>query len=106
MDIDRDNENNQKRLTATALGYDPEHDDAPVVVASGRGKIAEQIINTARENHVPIHSDPMLAESLGRINVNQAIPPDLYIVVAEIFAYIYRIQTQNTRQTGILKNGK
>jgi flagellar biosynthesis protein len=106
MDTIHDNEENQKRKTATALGYDPDHDGAPVVVASGRGKIAEQIIAAARENNIPIHSDPSLAESLGRVNINQAIPPELYIVVAEIFAYIYRIKAQQIRQKGITTNGK
>jgi flagellar biosynthesis protein len=106
MDAIHDNEENQKRKTATALGYDPDHDGAPVVVASGRGKIAEQIIAAARENNIPIHSDPSLAESLGRVNINQAIPPELYIVVAEIFAYIYRIKAKQIRQKGITTNGK
>ncbi len=100
MNVIQENEENQKRISATALGYDPDHDDAPVVVASGRGKIAEEIIAAARKNNVPIHSDPILAESLGRVNINQAIPPELYIVVAEIFAYIYRIKAQQINQKG------
>lgn len=106
MDTIPGNEDNQKRLSATALGYDPDHDNAPMVVASGRGKIAEEIIAAARKNNIPIHSDPVLAESLGRVNINQAIPPELYIVVAEIFAYIYRIKAQQSNQKGITTNGK
>ena len=94
------------RISATALGYDPDRDNAPVVIASGRGKIAEAILTAARENNIPIHPDPILAETLSRVNVNQAIPPELYIVVAEIFAYIYRIQTQHTIQREITTNGK
>ncbi len=94
------------RIIATALGYDPDHDNAPVVIASGRGKIAEAILTTAREHNIPIHPDPILAESLSRVNVNQAIPPELYIVVAEIFAYIYRVQTQHKIQREIITNGK
>ena len=106
MDPKLENEENYKRLTATALGYDPDHDNAPVVIASGHGKIAEEIIASARENNIPIHSDPILADSLGRVNINQAIPPELYIVVAEIFAYIYRIKSRQSKQTGITTNGK
>jgi flagellar biosynthesis protein len=97
---------NRNRKFATALGYDPDRDNAPVVIASGRGKIAEAIITAARNHNIPIHPDPILAESLSRVNVNQAIPPELYIVVAEIFAYIYRIQTQHTIQREITTNGK
>lgn len=96
----------QQRLSATALGYDPEKDNAPVVLASGRGKIAEDILKAARENNIPIHADPALAESLGKVNINQSIPPELYIVVAEIFAYIYRIQAQKNSLKENLTNGK
>jgi|WetSurMetagenome_2_1015567.scaffolds.fasta_scaffold56068_3 flagellar biosynthesis protein len=94
------------RISATALGYDPDRDNAPVVIASGRGKIAEAIILAARDHNIPILPDPILAESLSRVNVNQAIPPELYIVVAEIFAYVYRIQTQHSLQRELTTNGK
>lgn len=80
------------RKTATALGYNPDSDTAPVVLASGRGKIAEQIIDIARSNQIPIHEDPLLASTLSRININDVIPPELYTVVAQVFAYIYRIR--------------
>jgi flagellar biosynthesis protein len=80
------------RKTATALGYTPESDSAPVVLASGRGRIAEQIIEIARVNQVPIHEDPLLASTLSKININDVIPPELYTVVAQVFAYIYRIR--------------
>jgi flagellar biosynthesis protein len=89
-----------QRLTATALGYDPDNDVAPVVLASGRGKIAEQIIDIAKENNVPIHEDLVLANTLSRINVNQVIPPELYTVVAQVFAYIYRVQKHISNITG------
>lgn len=95
-----------KRLSATALGYDPDRDNAPVVIASGRGKIAEEILAAARQNDIPIHSDPILAETLSRVNINQAIPPELYIVVAEIFAYIYRIRENHYKKSEILINGR
>jgi flagellar biosynthesis protein len=95
-----------QRISAIALGYDPDRDNAPAVIASGRGKIAEAIITAARDHNIPIHPDPVLTESLSRVNVNQAIPPELYIVVAEIFAYIYRIQTQHAKQKEIIINGK
>jgi flagellar biosynthesis protein len=81
-----------QRKTATALGYNPDKDTAPVVLASGRGKIAEQIIDIARANQIPVHEDPLLASTLSKININDVIPPELYTVVAQVFAYIYRIR--------------
>ena len=82
----------RSELQATALGYDPESDVAPRVLASGRGKIAQQIINIAMENGIPLREDPILAAALSNININEEIPPELYAVVAEIFAYLFRIR--------------
>lgn len=82
----------KKRQTAAAVSYDPASDSAPKVVASGQGKMAEQIITLAKENGIPIREDPLLADALSRININEVIPPELYAVVAEILAYIFRIR--------------
>jgi len=84
------------RKSATALGYDPEKENAPRVLASGRGFVAEQIIATARANGIPIREDPLLAEVLSRVNIDQEIPPELYALVAEVLAYIYRLQGKST----------
>lgn len=80
---------------ATALGYDPQKDPAPRVLASGRGLIAEQIIALAKENNIPIREDPVLAATLATLDINETIPPELYSVVAEVLAYIYRIRQKN-----------
>jgi flagellar biosynthesis protein len=85
-------ESEHRRLRATALGYDPEKDQAPRVLASGQGKIAEQIIALAQQNGVPIREDPVLAMALSGVDINAEIPPELYTVVAQILAYIYRIR--------------
>jgi len=82
----------KNRLTATAIGYNPEADEAPIVLASGHGKIAEKIITIAKANQIPMHEDSLLAETLAKININQAIPPELYLVIAQIFAYIQRVR--------------
>jgi flagellar biosynthesis protein len=81
---------NQKR--ATALGYDAETDVAPRVLAIGRGVIADQIVAIAKANGIPIHEDPVLVEALSNVQINQAIPVELYEIVAEILAYIYRLK--------------
>jgi flagellar biosynthesis protein len=89
-----------ERITATAIGYQPDVDSAPVVLASGRGKIAEQILEIARVNQIPIHEDELLAETLSQISINDVIPPELYHVVAQIFAYIYRVQKDYSNRLG------
>lgn len=72
---------------AIALEYDPA-DDAPRVVASGKGSLAEKIIEKAKESEVPIHRDDKLADTLSRLEIGDAIPPELYEVVAEILIFV------------------
>lgn len=84
----------QGRNTAAALQYSTENDGAPKVVASGQGQIAEKIIELAKANGIPIHEDPVLAASLAMVNIGEEIPPELYRVVAEVLAYIYRVSGQ------------
>ncbi len=76
---------------ATALQYEPGVDAAPRVVASGQWKMAEQILALAREHNIPLYDDPLLAAALSTINIGDEIPPELYLVVAEVLAYIYRV---------------
>lgn len=80
---------------AVALGYEPSKDDAPRVLATGKKKIAEQIIAIAKQNGIPIREDPVLTAALMEIDINQTIPPELYRVVAEVLSYIYRIQQKS-----------
>ena len=82
--------------SATALGYDPEKDAAPVVLASGKGETAERIIALAQEYGIPIREDPVLAAALETVDINQTIPVELYSVVAEVLAYVYRIRSKYT----------
>jgi flagellar biosynthesis protein len=82
-------------LTATALQYDAERDSAPRVIASGQRKIAEQILAEARKHNIPIHEDPALTAALASVNLGSEIPPELYPVIAEVLAYIYRITNKH-----------
>ena len=84
------------RKEAIALSYDPEVSDAPKVIAKGKGKIAENILERAQEHNIPVQEDPSLLELLGQLNVNETIPEELYQAVSEVFAYIYRLD----RETG------
>ena len=77
----------KKVKQAIALEYDPS-DDAPRVVASGKGILAEKIIEKAQESSVPIHRDDKLADTLSRLDIGEMIPPELYEVVAEILVFV------------------
>ncbi len=73
--------------TAVALEYEP-GDQAPKVVASGQGHIADRIIATAKEADVPVHKDEKLAKSLSLLDIGEYIPPELYSIVAEVLIYV------------------
>ncbi len=80
-------EKKNKVKTAVALEYDP-NDAAPKVIATGRGIIAEKIIEKAQEADVPIHKDDKLADTLSRLEIGEMIPPELYEAVAEILLFV------------------
>ena len=79
------------RLQAVALHYDRDPEATPKVVAMGRGDLAQQIIAAAEAAGVDIVQDPDLLEVLGRVPVGEDIPAELFQAVAEILAFIYRI---------------
>ncbi|MBP5609629.1 MAG: EscU/YscU/HrcU family type III secretion system export apparatus switch protein [Lachnospiraceae bacterium] len=81
------NDSKPKKRTAVALEYDPV-DSAPKVIASGTGRIADKIIEKAKEAKVPVHKDSKLADTLSRLEIGEMIPPELYEVVAEILVFV------------------
>lgn len=89
--IPRPAEGETKPLAATALQYQPEADRAPRVVASGQRKVAEQILAEAKKHNIAIYEDTALSLALSAVNLGEEIPPELYQVVAQVLAYIYRI---------------
>lgn len=78
--------------SAVALAYS-QTDAAPRVVAKGRGLVAEQIIARAKEHGVYVHESPELVSLLLQIDLDQRIPPQLYVAVAELLAWIYRLES-------------
>lgn len=76
---------------AIALAYS-QTDAAPRVVAKGKGLIAEQIIARAREHGVYVHESPELVALLTQVDLDEHIPPQLYIAIAELLAWLYRIE--------------
>ncbi|MEH7122873.1 EscU/YscU/HrcU family type III secretion system export apparatus switch protein [Bacillus sp. JJ1773] len=83
-------QNNVHRKEAVALTYDKNGVDAPYVSAKGKGLIAESILAKASEHDIPVQEDPSLLELLGKLNINEQIPEELYEAVAEVFAFIYK----------------
>ena len=85
--MDEKDEKRKKPKQAIALEYDPS-EDAPKVIASGTGVLAEKIIEKAKEAAVPVHRDDKLADTLSRLEIGEMIPPELYEVVAEILVFV------------------
>ncbi|MNB64195.1 Flagellar biosynthetic protein FlhB [compost metagenome] len=75
---------------AVALKYTPGETDAPVVVAKGRGYVADEILKRAKESGVTVQEDAALVEVLSKLDLDQQIPPELYQLVAEILSYVYQ----------------
>src|SRR3954467_15354455 len=89
-------EDSQAPKRATALRYS-EGSDAPEVVATGRGEIARRILDAAEEAGVPVRRDPALVEALGKLDVGQSIPQDLYVAVAEALVWAYKLDARASR---------
>ena len=84
----------KKKVRAVALKYESEKDSAPRVVAKGREFIAEKIIETAKAHNVPLYQDKSLVQVLEALDIDTEIPPELYRAVAEVLAFIYRLNAK------------
>lgn len=76
---------------AAALGYLPGNDQAPRVIASGRGEVARSIMRIAKENGVPFYSDEELVNSLLKLRLDAEVPVQLYEAIAHVLAYVYSL---------------
>lgn len=81
----------EKAREAIALAYS-QTDAAPRVVAKGKGVIAQQIIAKAKEHGVYVHESPELVALLTQVDIDEHIPPQLYMAVAELLAWLYRLE--------------
>lgn len=84
--------------SAVALAYGGD-DFAPRVVAKGRGAIADEIIRRAREAGIFVHESREMVSLLMRVDLDSRIPPELYVVVAELLAWLYRTDRAQPRHT-------
>ena len=87
-----------ERKTAVALSYDV-GDTAPKILATGKGYVAEKMIEVAKQEKVPLHKDEKLAKTLSKLEIGDYIPKELYGVVAEILVFVDRVE-------GVKKRGK
>lgn len=79
----------EKQKSAVAVKYRPGLDNAPKVLAKGKGKIAEKIIEIAREHNIYTHSDSDLVEILCQLDLGEEIPAEVYVIVAELLTFVY-----------------
>ena len=84
----------KKKAKAVALKYEVEKDSAPRVVAKGRDFIADKIIETAKAHNVPLYEDINLVQVLEALDLDTEIPAELYRAVAEVLAFIYRLNAK------------
>lgn len=94
-----DKKDDKKVKQAVAIEYDPT-DMAPKIVATGKGKVAEKIIEKAKESDVPIHEDAKLAGTLSKLDIGDYIPPELYEVVAEILVFVDKMEKLRSKLGG------
>ena len=94
----------EQRKSAVALSYQP-HDTAPRVVAKGNGELARRIIAAAKENHVYVHESPELLSLLMRLDLDSYIPPQLYLVIAELLAWLYHLEADCVRSNTSVQRG-
>jgi flagellar biosynthesis protein len=79
---------------AVALRYVPALDRAPKVTAKGSGLLAQKIIELAKKHGISIKEDPVLIQILSQLDFYQEIPPSIYVVVAEILAFVYSVNNR------------
>ncbi|SDT85782.1 EscU/YscU/HrcU family type III secretion system export apparatus switch protein [Desulfobacula phenolica] len=79
---------------AIALKYDRETNSAPKVTAKGKGKVAQKIIDLAKQHDIPIKDDPDLIEVLSSLEIDEEIPSEIYVAVAELLAFVYSMNSK------------
>jgi flagellar biosynthesis protein len=86
----------EKPKTVIALKYEP--GETPRVTAKGEGEIAEHILALAREHDIDIEENPLLAQALSQVEIDEEIPPELYVAVAEIISFVLQCSTPRSRK--------
>jgi len=85
----------KKEQKAVALQYDAQINNAPTVIAKGKGRLAEKIIEMAEQKKIHIHHDESLANILLQLDILEEIPSELYQIIAQVFMFIYELDQKN-----------
>ena len=88
---------------AVALRYDVDRDKAPLILASGRGNSAGEILRIAEENKIPLYEDPELAKLLSKLEMDTEIPAALYTLVAEVLFFVYKLDRMAEKRERVVK---
>ncbi len=92
-----------ERRSAVALSY-ADKGKAPVVVAKGYGVAAESIMRQARDSGLYVHSSPDLIKLLMQVDLDQQVPPQLYLAVAEVMAWVWRLENESDAADDALRS--
>ncbi|MBU0687448.1 MAG: EscU/YscU/HrcU family type III secretion system export apparatus switch protein [Candidatus Margulisbacteria bacterium] len=93
----------ESKRQAIALRYNVDKDKAPLVLATGRGPIADEIVRVAEDNKIPLYEDPELTALLGKIELDSNIPSELYIMVAEVLFFVYKLDRMAEKRQKLIK---
>ncbi|HCY35869.1 MAG: FhlB domain-containing protein [Candidatus Margulisiibacteriota bacterium] len=102
MDNQKDkNEPKKDFKIAAALKYDVDKDPAPIILASGKGSLADEILKIAEDNNIPLYEDANLVNLLASLEVDTEIPPELYVLVAEVLSFVYKLDRMKQKKEQI-----
>ena len=93
----------EEKRSAVALRYDVDRDRAPLILASGRGPVADEILRIAEENKIPLYEDRELASLLSKLELDTEIPAELYVLVAEVLFFVYKLDRMAEKREKIYK---
>ncbi|RAP39156.1 hypothetical protein DID80_00700 [Candidatus Marinamargulisbacteria bacterium SCGC AAA071-K20] len=96
----------KKSLRAIAVKYDVEKGTAPKIIATGKGRIAEKILEVAEEHRIPFYEDQTLSDLLEKLEIDDEIPPELYTLVAEVLAFVYQLDKLAKKRQLVKKRQK
>ena len=86
--------NDKSKIKAVAVKYDVQKGRAPRIMATGKGAVAEMILQVAEEHRVPFYEDTSLANLLSKLELDTEVVPELYTLVAEVLAFVYQLDKQ------------
>ena len=95
-----------KRRSAVAVRYDIEKDKAPFVIAAGQGTVAEEILRVAEDNKIPMYEDKRLVDLLSKIELDTEVPPELYVLVAQVLFFVYKLDKMATKREKLIQRIK